>query len=99
MDMSKSETWDRMSKFYDNSWAGFQCNKVVPKIVELAKITENDKVLEIGAGTGSLTSYLCKNFNGLDLTATDLSNDMCKVLEKVIFKIELKYRNFLMKKT
>src|SRR4030095_10804200 len=43
--------------------------------VDVAKISKNDKVLEIGCGTGLFTGKVFK-LTGAAITATDLSSDL-----------------------
>lgn len=89
MNFYTTESWDRMSKFYDKSWPGYHCKRVSPFMVKVSDLNSKDKVLEIGAGTGALTSYVCQMYQGINITATDVSPDMCKILQSVKKIIEL----------
>ena len=59
--------------------------KMVDKLVEDNRVRAK-KTLDVGAGTGNLTGKLLQM--GYEVTAIDISAEMCKILEK-------KYKNYL----
>jgi 16S rRNA (adenine1518-N6/adenine1519-N6)-dimethyltransferase len=69
---------------------------VLAKIVEAAEISQEDQILELGAGTGVLTRELAKSARRV--VAVELERDMLALLEKTtanLGNVELVARNFL----
>lgn len=63
-----------------NLGQNFLVDPLVSKaITNLLKIEENDKVLEIGPGLGSLTHFLCDK----NLTVVDIDKRMCDVISAI----------------
>lgn len=56
------------------------------RIVEAAEVSMGDEVLEIGAGVGSLTRYLCLNAGRV--TAVELDPDLIPILREVLASYE-----------
>jgi len=52
------------------------------RIIEAAEVSEDDEVLEIGAGVGSLTRYLCLHAGRV--TAVELDADLIPILSDVL---------------
>ena len=55
-------------------------SSIARKIVQLAQVSPNDSVLEIGPGKGILTQYLLQNAN--PLTALEIDNKLCVELRQ-----------------
>ncbi|MDP7006005.1 MAG: SAM-dependent methyltransferase [Phycisphaerales bacterium] len=54
-------------------------------MVKSMQMTTNQRILEVGAGTGSFTKEILKNLNdGDELHIVELSDDFCKLLEDSI---------------
>jgi len=69
---------------------------VLEKIVNAAEISQEDQILEVGAGTGVLTRELAKR--GRRVVAVELERDMLALLEKTtahLSNVELLARNLL----
>ncbi len=69
---------------------------VLEKIVDAAEISQEDQILEVGAGTGVLTRELAKR--GRRVVAVELERDMLALLEKTtahLSNVELLARNLL----
>jgi len=56
------------------------------RIIEAAEVSGGDEVLEIGAGVGSLTRYLCLNADRV--TAVELDTDLIPILCEVLASFE-----------
>ena len=75
------------SKIYDNlidKEFEFNRNEVIKEL----KIKNNDKILEVGVGTGLNLKYYPKNCN---LTAIDISKDMIEKAKKKKFSAKVKF--------
>lgn len=55
--------------------------KVLDKIIEEAKLTKTDKVVEIGPGIGTLTTQLCQNAG--EVLAIEQDRGLAEVLKKI----------------
>lgn len=55
---------------------------VLEKIIHTAQITENDLVLEIGPGIGTLTQYLCEHAK--QVIAVEIDKNLMPVLEETL---------------
>lgn len=55
---------------------------VLDKIMDHAKITEEDFVLEIGPGIGTMTQYLCERAR--EVTAVEIDNNLIPILEDTL---------------
>jgi 16S rRNA A1518/A1519 N6-dimethyltransferase RsmA/KsgA/DIM1 with predicted DNA glycosylase/AP lyase activity len=86
MSLAAKETWERISKNYKSTWAGYMCKRASPTMLELSNMKNTDKVLEIGAGDGNLTNIILQKYNDIDITVTDYSENMCELLKKVNFQ-------------
>ena len=56
-------------------------NNILNSIADLGKIDTHDTVLEIGPGTGNLTSKLI-NKNPKKIVAVEKDNNLCSILQK-----------------
>lgn len=65
-------------------------DKVLNQIVKAAELSERDRLLEIGPGTGILTRRLLPHAQSL--VAVEIDRDLCKLLAKQIGKVD----NFLL---
>jgi len=54
---------------------------IIKKIVNLGNISKDDKILEIGPGTGNLTEYIIKS-NPRHITVIEKDIELIKILEK-----------------
>ena len=63
-------------------------NSVAKKIVKLANFSQEDEIIEIGPGNGSLTDHLLSHHNKLTLLEIDLD---------LIKKLKIKYKNYNLK--
>ncbi len=64
---------------------------ILKKIVKIGNITKEDKVLEIGPGTGNLTEYIIKS-NPKNIIVVEKDNELVKILENK-FKKDIKIIN------
>ena len=55
---------------------------VLDKIIAAADITEEDFVLEIGPGIGTMTQYLCENAR--EVTAVEIDKKLIPILEDTL---------------
>ena len=55
---------------------------VLEKIVEAAKITKEDLVLEIGPGIGTMTQYLCENAR--EVVAVEIDKNLIPILQDTL---------------
>ncbi|MBD2080661.1 16S rRNA (adenine(1518)-N(6)/adenine(1519)-N(6))-dimethyltransferase RsmA [Leptolyngbya sp. FACHB-17] len=75
-------------KQFGQHW--LKSEKALNKIVSSAELTENDRVLEIGAGTGILTRQLIAQAQAV--VAVEIDRDLCPILVQKFGKFE----NFLL---
>ncbi|UCC92019.1 MAG: 16S rRNA (adenine(1518)-N(6)/adenine(1519)-N(6))-dimethyltransferase [Candidatus Aenigmatarchaeota archaeon] len=67
---------------------------IIRKIISLSEIKQKDRVLEIGAGVGTLTEHLAKT--KAKIIAVEMDRGFKKVLRKLKFKnLEIVYENIL----
>lgn len=66
---------------------------VLFQIMDAVKAKENDRVIEIGPGTGALTKYLAEKFS--DVHAIELDQRAVQVLEKEIENITIHQQDVL----
>ena len=70
-----STSWEQVANWYDG-WVGkkgshYHRKVAVPTVMELLELRNNEKVLDIGAGTGVLAPHVTKrgaSYTGLDLS-------------------------------
>ena len=55
---------------------------VLDKIIDAAGITEEDFVLEIGPGIGTMTQYLCENAR--EVVAVEIDKNLIPILEDTL---------------
>lgn len=60
--------------------------RVLDKIIAAAGITEEDFVLEIGPGIGTMTQYLCENAR--EVTAVEIDRNLIPILEDTLHDYE-----------
>lgn len=60
--------------------------RVLEKIVEAARITEEDRVVEIGPGIGTLTQYLAERAGAV--TAVEIDKNLIPILEETLAAYE-----------
>jgi len=68
-------------------------NNIIQKIVESIKAEKNDRIIEIGPGTGALTKYLAQKYN--DVHVIEIDERAVKVLEDEIEGITIHQQNVL----
>ena len=56
--------------------------RVLEKIVEAAEVTEDDFVLEIGPGIGTMTQYLCEHAR--QVLAVEIDNHLIPILQETL---------------
>lgn len=69
---SLASKWDQMSK-HDH--------KKIQKIIEMSEVKENEKILDVGTGTGVLISFLLEKMPK-KITAIDISENMIEAAKK-----------------
>ena len=57
-------------------------DRILEKIVSLSEVTENDEVLEIGPGLGSLTRHLARSAR--TVTAVEIDKKIIPVLSEIL---------------
>ncbi len=78
------------SKIYDYINPIFYSNEMRKIVVDFAKISEGDRVLEVGCGTGFTTEEIVRRINERNVYAVDLTPEQ---MRKAVFKF--KKANFL----
>ncbi len=91
-DKSIIKSYKRVSGFYDYTF-GQIFRPGQKKLVSMMDCTSNDKVLEIGIGTGTSYRYYPQDTH---VTGIDISPDMLKKAEKNIKKHNLRNKDVLM---
>ena len=56
--------------------------RVLEKIVEAAEVTEEDFVLEIGPGIGTMTQYLCEHAR--QVLAVEIDSHLIPILQETL---------------
>lgn len=80
----KSSSWDKKNKyFHHRNGERKRLFSIIPSI-----ISENDKVLDIGAGTGKASSFLKKSINNVEVYSMDLSHNMLSVLSEKVSDVD-----------
>lgn len=68
-------------------------NNIVYKIIEAVTAEENDRVIEIGAGTGALTKWLAEKFS--DVHAIEIDERAVQVLKREVPSIYIHQKDIL----
>ena len=78
---SVSKKYDLVAKLYD--WALIDYTyKTIKEALKLARLSGNEKILDIGCGTGPLEIKLSKRFPQLEIDACDISPGMIAQAEQ-----------------
>ena len=91
-DKSIIKSYKRVSSFYDYTF-GQVFRPGQKKLVSMMNCSENDKVLEIGIGTGTSFKYYPSETS---VTGIDISPDMLEKAKKNIKNLNLSKKNVLM---
>ena len=91
-DKSIIKSYKRVSSFYDYTF-GQVFRPGQKKLVSMMSCSENDKVLEIGIGTGTSFKYYPSETS---VTGIDISPDMLEKAKKNIKNLNLSKKNVLM---
>ena len=73
-----------------NNWDERSNHKHINEILEIIKIKENIKILDVACGTGILENYLLK-YNPKEILGIDFSENMIKVAERKNNNCKVKY--------
>ena len=77
-------TWEQVASWY-NGWVGkkgshYHRNVAIPTVLELLELQHNEKVLDLGAGTGVLAPHVARA--KADYTGVELSPAMLKLAKR-----------------
>lgn len=67
--------YDHLADYYDLRWRTYISSSLAALIRRL-RLKGNERVLDVGAGTGALEELLVSRYPSLDITGIDLSNGM-----------------------
>jgi len=74
--------FNKWASRYDKGFFKKWRRKLIEKIIEIAKINKNSKILDAGCGTGELLKLLISQKKNLKLYGIDVSDKMLEVAEK-----------------
>jgi protein-L-isoaspartate O-methyltransferase len=75
----RRESFDEVAELYDQARPGYP-KSLVEDLVSLASVNSSSRVLEVGAGTGQLTTQLARS--AADILAVELGVNLAEVLRR-----------------
>ncbi len=79
LELKLRKTFGKVSKLYDNVRPEYP-NEVIEKIIKIAQLKPESKILEVGCGSGKATLPFAKE--GYEINALDISNELISIAKE-----------------